>query len=205
MRYPPDHKEKARAEFIKMAGGVFREKGFDGIGVDGLAAEAGVTSGALYKHFGTKRAVFREVVQVGLERLRIGIERFQATPGEWLSTLARWYLSPTHCADISGGCALPSLTPEVVKADDETKAVYQQGLLTSVDALMARPPFQNTSDGRDRAWVTLALLAGGVSLARAVPDPLLANEIAEAVRHAVEANGKSGGVKRRARTGRSPS
>ncbi len=191
MRYPPDRKEQTRVELIKVAGGVFRAKGFDGIGVDGLAAEAGLTSGALYKHFGTKRAVFREVVQVGLERLCAGIERFQRqSKREWLPDLARWYMGSVHRADVAGGCALPSLTPEVVKAEDETRAAYQQGLLKAVDALMSQPPFRGAVHGRERAWVTLALLAGGVSLSRAVPDPLLANEIGEAVRRAIEATGK---------------
>ncbi|MBV8890269.1 MAG: TetR/AcrR family transcriptional regulator [Alphaproteobacteria bacterium] len=187
MRYPPDRKQKTRAEIVSVAGAVFRVKGFDGIGVDGLAAEAGLTSGALYKHFATKRMVFREVVRVGLDRLRAGIERFQhQSPRDWLNQMAHWYLGPAHRADVGGGCALPSLTPEVVKSDLETRAAYQRGLLQALDALMAQPPFRDAPEGRRHAWATLALLAGGVGLARAVPDPVIADEIAAAVRAAVE-------------------
>jgi TetR/AcrR family transcriptional repressor of nem operon len=36
----------------------FRSNGYAGIGVDGLAKAAGVTSGAFYSHFGSKDAAF---------------------------------------------------------------------------------------------------------------------------------------------------
>ncbi len=40
--------------------------------------------------------------------------------------------------------------------------------------------------GREAAWRLLALLAGGVMLSRAVIDPDVADEIARAVRSAVD-------------------
>jgi TetR/AcrR family transcriptional repressor of nem operon len=45
MRYGPDHKEEARSRILHAAGRGFRRLGFGGVGVDGLAKEAGVTSG----------------------------------------------------------------------------------------------------------------------------------------------------------------
>jgi AcrR family transcriptional regulator len=186
MRYPPERKERTRAGIVDVAGRAFREKGFHGIGVDGLAAEAQLTSGALYKHFGSKNALFREVVRIGLDRLRAGIGHFQEQrPGQWLPALAEWYMGTEHRADVGGGCALPSLSSEMVKADAETRAAYEAGLLEAVEALMAGPPFRDAGNGRQSAWAALALLAGGVTLSRAVTDPALAEEIAAAVRDAV--------------------
>lgn len=194
MRYPPEQKERTRAGIVEVAGRAFREKGFHGIGVDGLAAAADLTSGALYKHFGSKNVLFREVVRVGLDRLRVGIRRFQEQrPRQWLPALAEWYMGPEHRADAGGGCAMPSLSPEVVKADAEARAVYQAGLLEAVETMMARPPFRGAKHGRERAWATLALLAGGVMLSRAVTDPALAEEIASAVRDVVASEATSRG------------
>jgi TetR/AcrR family transcriptional regulator, transcriptional repressor for nem operon len=45
MQYKTGHREEARAHMIAAAGRGFRRKGFGGIGVDGLAKEAEVTSG----------------------------------------------------------------------------------------------------------------------------------------------------------------
>src|SRR5690349_11230049 len=46
MRYPPDQKAKARASLLEAGLTSMKVAGFNGIGVDGLAAAAGVTSGA---------------------------------------------------------------------------------------------------------------------------------------------------------------
>ncbi len=125
MRYPPEQKARTRAGIVEVAAREFRLKGYDGIGVDGLAAGAELTAGALYKHFGSKESLFREVVQAGIARLGAGIVRFQVRqPGDWFPALAAWYMSGKHRADVGGGCGLPSLSPEVFKADIATKELY---------------------------------------------------------------------------------
>ena len=51
MRYPADQKTRAKDAIVAAAGKRLKRQGFDGIGVDGLAAAAGVTSGAFYSSF----------------------------------------------------------------------------------------------------------------------------------------------------------
>jgi AcrR family transcriptional regulator len=46
MRYPPDQKAKARVALVRAGMRAMKVDGFNGIGVDGLAAAADVTSGA---------------------------------------------------------------------------------------------------------------------------------------------------------------
>ena len=48
MRYPSNQKAKAREAILQAGARTLRTNGFNGIGVDGIAASAGVTSGALY-------------------------------------------------------------------------------------------------------------------------------------------------------------
>ena len=43
-----EQKEKTRKRMLEAAGKSFREHGFDGVGVDGIASAAGATSGAFY-------------------------------------------------------------------------------------------------------------------------------------------------------------
>ena len=45
-------KQETRKRIINAASRGFRSNGYAGIGVDGIAKEAGVTSGAFYAHLG---------------------------------------------------------------------------------------------------------------------------------------------------------
>jgi TetR/AcrR family transcriptional regulator, transcriptional repressor for nem operon len=188
MRYSGDHKDKSRAKIVDTAGRAFRLKGFDGIGVDGLMAAADLTSGAFYGHFRSKRAIISEVVAAGLERLRNGVVRTQArSPQGWLRVFADAYLSEAHRRNIAGGCALPSLSGDVVRADAQTRAAYQAGLLETARVMAAQAPFAERPDGPQRALAVLALLAGATLLARAVADEAVGGDIAAAACSAVQA------------------
>lgn len=168
-----------RARMLAAAARCFREYGYDGVGIDGLARAADVTSGAFYGHFRSKAAAFHAVVSEGLSRLAAGIERFRQRSGAgWLAGFAEFYLSPAHRRDIAGGCALPSLSPDVGRADESTRADYQADLILIAETLAADLP---GAPGREAAWPLLAQLLGGVVLARAVPDATIGDEIAAAI------------------------
>ena len=123
----------------------------------------------------------------GLERLRQGIGRFRSQHGTgWLAAFATFYLGPQHRRDIAGGCALPSLSAEVGRADDATRAAYEAELVSVAELVADGLP---GICGREAAWPVLALLAGGVVLSRAVRDETVAQEIADAVLAAVLARG----------------
>ena len=68
MRYPPDHKARAREALLEAGARSLKTTGFNGIGVDGLAAAAGVTSGAFYSNFPSKTAVGIAVIDELYER-----------------------------------------------------------------------------------------------------------------------------------------
>ena len=191
MRYSKKHKEETRGRIINAALRKFRTEGYYGIGVDGVAKAAGVTSGAFYGHFSSKAEIFRHVAVEGLSQLRQAIEASRDSDREhWVESFTSWYLSPSserHTADdegpllpVQGGCALPCLTPEVARADDNTKTQYQQELLRIIDEIVAGLP-EETEQQRTEAWAMMALLAGGISLARSVSDDTIAEEISQAI------------------------
>ncbi len=182
VRYDPDQKQATRQKILKAAHRGFRRQGFDGAGVDGLAKEAGVTSGAFYKHFSSKSDAFRESVALGVGEFQAAVEMFQKVHGDaWLEAFARFYLGEKRCTELGDSCALQSLTPEVTRSDAPTRSAFQAALLKAVGVFAAGLP-TSTEDGQsDRAWVNIALLIGGVTLARAVQDPALADEIANAI------------------------
>src|SRR4051794_28025621 len=136
MRYGPDHKLQARARILSAVGRGFRRLGYGGIGVDGLAKEAGVTSGAFYGHFGSKAEAFKAAALVGLVELREGVEQLRAAEGDaWLEKFAEFYMSVRRTCDLGESCALQSMTPEVARADEQTKAAYEAEMLKVVEAV----------------------------------------------------------------------
>ena len=183
MRYSAEHKQQTRSRILGAAGRMFRAEGYGGSGIDGLTKAAGVTNGAFYGHFKTKGEAFREAVLAGLEELRMGIAHFQATKGtDWLKNFVAFYMGPKRTCDLGETCALPTLSPEVVRADDETRAAYETELRRVVAEMAAGLSEASEGEGEDEAIALLALLSGGLTIARAVPDPVFSNRIANAVR-----------------------
>jgi TetR/AcrR family transcriptional repressor of nem operon len=186
MRYGPGHKDEARTRILDAAGRGFRRLGFGGIGVDGLAKEAGVTSGAFYGHFPSKAEAFKAAAVAGLAQLREGIEGLRANEGDaWLATFVDFYMSVRRTCDLGESCALQSLTPEVARADRATKAAFEAELLGVVEAVAEGLPNGTLPVRRKTAWAILSLLSGGVSIARSAADPKIGAQIAAGIKGAV--------------------
>ncbi|KVG35312.1 TetR/AcrR family transcriptional regulator [Burkholderia diffusa] len=184
MRYSVEHKQETRARILDAASRLFRQEGYGGSGIGPLTKAAGVTNGAFYGHFKSKGEAFRSVVLAGLDQLRQGVATFKAEHGaRWRRPFVSFYLGPRRTCALGESCALPSLSPEVMRADDDTRDAYEQALRQIVDEVSSG---LGAAPDDDRAIAFLALLSGGVTLARAVRDPLLAERIADAVgRYAV--------------------
>jgi TetR/AcrR family transcriptional regulator, transcriptional repressor for nem operon len=184
MPHAEGRKEEGRKRVLTGAARGFRRHGYGGLGVDGLAKEAGVTSGGFYAHFRSKSAAFRDVVASGMGDLRQGIERLRTGKGSgWRTAFVDFYLGERLSCDLADSCALQSLTTEVARADADARDAYTAELRSIIEAATV------CGDGgqeaaRADAIAMLALLSGGVSIARAVSDPALAQEIARAVHDA---------------------
>ena len=180
-----EQKEESRARILASAGRGFRRSGYGGLGVDGLAKEAGVTSGAFYAHFDSKAAAFRDAVAAGLRELRDGIAAMRGAHGAgWRNKFVEFYLGERRTAELAESCALQSLTADVARADGDARLAYERNLQDVIDIAANGMSAKTNSERRAEVIALLALLSGGVSLARAVHDPELADEIAAAVRRA---------------------
>jgi nuclear transport factor 2 (NTF2) superfamily protein/AcrR family transcriptional regulator len=171
------------------AGRGFRRHGYGGAGVDALAREAGVTSGAFYGHFRSKSEAFRASLVAGLEDLRGGIEHLRGERGaDWLEELVDFYVGERRTCDVGESCALQVLTVDAARADDTTRAAFEAEWLRIRDAAAAGLAGEDEAR-RAQATAILALLSGGVSIARAVRRPAVSEAIADAVRGAALALG----------------
>ena len=184
-RYTPGHKAESRVRIVDAVGRGFRRSGFGGVGVDGLAKEAGVTHGAFYGHFRSKTDAFQAAIIAGLGELRTGIEMLRKQAGSsWLSTFADFYMGHKRTCDPAQSCTLPSLSPDIERADPEVRTVYEAELVNVMRALADGLVGPSVMDREARAWALLSLFSGGLTLARAVPDPAISEQIADSVRAA---------------------
>lgn len=66
MKITKTQSQNNRAHIVATASALFRERGFDGVGVAELMAAAGFTQGGFYKHFGSKADLMAEAAANGL-------------------------------------------------------------------------------------------------------------------------------------------
>lgn len=186
VRYKADQKEQTRKRIVDAAKRSFKKNGFSGIGVDGLAKEAGVTSGAFYGHFNSKEAAFKEAITSGIDELNSAIMQLQQEHGEnWWVEFATLYMGQKRTCDLAESCALQSLTPEIGRSNVAIRGLFESELLKVFKLANGEQMVKSSESNIDVTWSRLAMLIGGVTLARAVKDESLSNEIATAVKNEI--------------------
>lgn len=188
-------KEKAaehRAAIVEAAARLFRDRGFDGVGVAEIMQAAGLTHGGFYGHFASKDALAAEACGSAFTQ---GIGRFAARAADaGLAGYVATYLTAEHRDRRGGGCPMAAFATEIGHQDPQVQAAFAEGLAGFIDAVAARLPAAGddatAADGHDdetrraRAIGLLAAMVGGMALARATAEasPKLSAEILEAVK-----------------------
>jgi AcrR family transcriptional regulator len=132
-----DHKAKAREALLKAGARSLKTCGFNGIGVDGLAAAAGVTSGAFYSNFPSKEAMLQAVIDAGLGEPFLS-DTDSATLADGQARLISYvhdYISADHSADAAEGCVMPALSADVSRAKPPVKDAYARKVTALVDRI----------------------------------------------------------------------
>lgn len=196
MRFPKDHKAKTREKILDAAATVFRRDGFAGAGVDAVMREAGLTAGGFYAHFPSKDALFAEVIVHALRKstLYTGPHLDGLGGAEWVMAAVGRYLSPPHRDRVESGCPLPPLLSEVARGTPEAKAGFEDELRKAAERIGG-----HLAGPGDDAFAVLALMVGGMVLARGVADPALSDRILAACRGAAAEVTKAKSVPRKPR------
>ena len=191
MRHKGVKKEQTLQKILEATGRGFKKNGYAGIGVDALSKAAGATSGAFYSHFGSKAGAFESVLKTGLDEVIEGIPKFQKDYGEnWVKEFAEYYLGKTHRNDLECGCAMATLTPEVVRTEKKVHGIYEKKMTVITDLIANGLAGKTEKDRLTKAWSLLGVLIGGINIARAMKSTKLSEEIATAIKSAaIEAAG----------------
>lgn len=179
MRYPADQKAKASAALLRAGTRSMKVAGFNGIGVDGLAAAADVTSGAFYSNFANKEAMLEAIVEAAVGEPFVS-DTNSGTRAERrvkLKAFVAEYLSAEHVENPGDGCVMPTLSADVARSGAPTREAYER----RISVLAGR--MAELFDGADperRAWSLVALMVGAVSISRAMSDPATQAEVLDA-------------------------
>ena len=69
----------SRARILDAAAALFRDQGYAAVSLRAIAAAAGMQSGSVYYHFGSKEEIVTEVLNLGIERVHDQVSTTIAT------------------------------------------------------------------------------------------------------------------------------
>lgn len=171
-----------RKRILDVAARLFREKGFDGIGIADVMKSAGLTHGGFYNQFTSKEDLVVQASARALEQTGEHWGRLTERDADpWHAHVDR-YLSSRHCDDPGHGCAYAALGAEARRHDPAVRKVFAEGLRNMFDRLTTIVPEKKEGTRRQQAIYGMAALVGALILARAVDEPALAEEILDTVR-----------------------
>jgi TetR/AcrR family transcriptional repressor of nem operon len=177
-----EQKAATRAAILDLASQRLRAEGLGGNGVQRLMRDLGLTHGAFYAHFPSKEALEVAALETAMasRTARLGAVPHGLTRPERRMLRARSYLSRTHRDHPETGCPLAALLSEAPRAAPAVRESFQELLATVVtDSDNSQDPAPPSEE-----LALLALAAGGLALARAVPDAALSDAILAACRDA---------------------
>jgi TetR/AcrR family transcriptional repressor of nem operon len=168
-----------RAHIVETASALFRERGYDGVGVADLMSAAGFTHGGFYKHFGSKADLMAQAAACGFS------QTVARTEGADLVTFLRHYLSRQHRDAPGQGCTMAALCADAARQPETVKEVFADGverLLAALSPDVIEDPALSR-ETRAKNINAIAHAVGALVLSRACPDDSrLADEILAASR-----------------------
>ena len=178
-----------RDALLQAAGRLFREHGIDGVGVAEIGKRAGMTHGALYRHFPTKDALAAEAYRAGVEQ---SLAMMLQAVGDAPPTLGRYLdflLSPAVRDELAMGCPMTASASEIGRQGEAVSASFRDGVGRMVAALAASMDSAMPDDQRrGLAFTAVAAQLGAIVISRAVAktDMALADDVLTLVRASLE-------------------
>lgn len=164
-----------RARVVETASTLFRERGYDGVGVADLMAAAGLTHGGFYKNFGSKVDLMAEAAACGIA------QNGALVVGADIPEFVRVYLSREHRDARATGCTIAALSGDAARQPDSVRTTFADGiesLLATLAAPSGSPETTGAGAERTKLLAILAHAVGAVVISRACPDDSpLADEI----------------------------
>jgi TetR/AcrR family transcriptional repressor of nem operon len=180
MRVSRAQAEANREAVINVASRLFREHGFDGIGLKDLMKGAGLTQGGFYKQFESKDDLAAQASKRAMESATRRWSTAAENSADPLEAVVAFYLSEGHRQETSDGCPLVALGSDAARQSEEVRAPFQEGIeahLQILDELMGTP---EGVEPRHKAMAILSLMVGAVTISRVLSDEAMSQDVLEA-------------------------
>ena len=176
-----------RERIVETAARLFREKGYDGIGVADLMKSAGLTHGGFYGHFASKEDLMIEACQHALEKSLEGWRaKVARDPQQALPAIVDSYLTTRHRDQPGGGCPAAAMGVDVARMAPGARPAFTHATrqqFAMLEELMPDATADATPEQRrQQAIATFSAMVGAMVLARSIDDDALSQEILGAVK-----------------------
>ncbi|MGP9801876.1 TetR/AcrR family transcriptional regulator [Rheinheimera sp. NSM] len=172
--------QENRQRIVETASVLFRERGYDGVGVAELMAAAGFTHGGFYKHFGSKADLMAEAAACSFAQSAV------KTADIDIADFVQLYLSRQHRDAPGDGCTMAALCADTARQPESLKAAFLTGIENQLATMAHKDAALSESaqrEARADRIATLAQVVGAIALSRACPDDsALADEILQVCR-----------------------
>lgn len=182
VRYQQNHHDQTHKTIVDAASTLLREKGFTETSVSTVMKAAGLTNGGFYAHFEDKTAMLSAALQEAFVKSPANFKYLAelATTKNDVGLIAKYYLSDSKVKDVAAGCPAAALVSELPRQPNVVQQAFQSGTNATHEALAEAPGLAN------QGWAALAMLVGGLTLMRAMPNAetnsLIRDQIIEALR-----------------------
>lgn len=186
MRVSRVQAEANREAVINVASRLFREHGFDGIGLKDLMKGAGLTQGGFYKQFQSKDDLAALASRRAMESATRRWSSVAASSSGPLQAVVDLYLSAGHRGETGDGCPLVALGSDAARQSPEVRTPFQDGIKAHLQVLEELMPNEGEPNVAEKAMVVLSLMVGAVTLSRIVTDEAMSDRLLEAASREVK-------------------
>jgi TetR/AcrR family transcriptional regulator, transcriptional repressor for nem operon len=180
MRVSRAQAEANREAVINAASRLFREHGFDGIGLKDLMKGAGLTQGGFYKQFQSKDDLAAQASRRAMESATRRWSSVAASSPDPLEAVVGLYLSAGHREEKGDGCPLVALGSDAARQSEEVRVPFQDGVEAHLQVLDELMPPSDGSKPYEKAMAVLSLMVGAVTISRILNDKSLSQSFLDA-------------------------
>lgn len=180
MRVTRAQAEANREAVINVASRLFREHGFDGIGLKDLMKGAGLTQGGFYKQFESKDDLAALASRRAMESATRRWSSVAASSSNPLQAVVDLYLSTGHRGETGDGCPLVALGADAARQSPEVRTPFQDGIKAHLQVLEELMQNEGQPNAAEKAMAALSLMVGAVTLSRIVTDEAMSDRLLEA-------------------------
>ncbi|PDT42861.1 MULTISPECIES: TetR/AcrR family transcriptional regulator [Sinorhizobium] len=166
MRVSRAQAEANREAVINVASRLFREHGFDGIGLKDLMKGAGLTQGGFYKQFESKDDLAAQASRRAMEHATRRWSSVAAASPDPLEAVIELYLSTGHREEKGDGCPLVALGADAARQTEEVRAPFQDGIQAHLQILNELMEETKSPKSSEKAMAMLSLMVGAVTISR---------------------------------------